>query len=473
MLDKVKQNRTRFKVILGILLILITISVCVAMYAWAWYTTFGNGSIEAQVAKWDVQFGMGNTVFTNSYDYVVSERLAPGTEGQYTMVLNSQDTEVAYAYKIEIRNIINKPQNLKFYNSSDEEIILTKVSTNPDTYTGIAYPETVVELNNGKAVTTEKDLSIKWKWPYETGNIINNVTGEYEGDAADTADGENAGEMSFEVSLLAWQIDPTDSANYVNATVKNKPDNKKTRIGTYDKTEPILPEVRINVLNTQTGTYEEVQITEANVNQYIGKKVDYNNSGLTWSIFYVDFANKYGDGEGTVYLKADYPTEISEALSISYDSDKTKMYTMNKEWANSDGIIDNENEQAAAYMCDPSKWEKYKNSNAKYALGGPSVDMYMDSLKQCGSTAIDYKVEGWGYGFLRADGSYSYGTDLGVFPQNELYTSPDLSGNWYLASPSIDWRNSVCLVNGRSRSIICNYYIDARGLCPLVCLDSD
>lgn len=45
--------------------------------------------------------------------------------------------------------------------------------------------------------------------------------------------------------------------------------------------------------------------------------------------------------------------------------------------------ISNLNEQAAAWLCDPSKWTAYCDTDkANYAIGGPSVEMYVKSYNQ-------------------------------------------------------------------------------------------
>ncbi len=41
----------------------------------------------------------------------------------------------------------------------------------------------------------------------------------------------------------------------------------------------------------------------------------------------------------------------------------------------------NNNEKAAAWLCAPSQWTNYADSSIKgsYAIGGPSVEMYVES----------------------------------------------------------------------------------------------
>ena len=214
-----KQRKSAGTIALVVLLLIVTIvSLILATYAWARYTTFGDGNATAQVAKWDVTFAKGSTVFTKTYNYVAPERLAPGTEGQYTMNLNSSLTEVAYAYKIEISNIQNRPTNLKFYavnGNTESEIILNDNA-------GTAAEGTVL-LDGNNVATTDKNVTIKWVWPYRTGETDEQKTAN---DIIDTAEGTNPQQMSFDVTLTAWQLNPADG------TVTPNPDATNTTIGT-------------------------------------------------------------------------------------------------------------------------------------------------------------------------------------------------------------------------------------------------
>ena len=65
--------------------------------------------------------------------------------------------------------------------------------------------------------------------------------------------------------------------------------------------------------STITVDGQPVKLTKDNFGEYLGMKVDYHpqtphsdyGTSQTYRIFYVDYDNKYGDGAGTIYLKAD------------------------------------------------------------------------------------------------------------------------------------------------------------------------
>ena len=116
-------------------------------------------------------------------------------------------------------------------------------------------------------------------------------------------------------------------------------------------------------------------------------------------------------------------------------------------------------------MCYHGAWTTYLDSSvAKYAIGSPSAEMYIDAWNQYkGSKLLDYK---WvasgaslkyesaganGYAYAPAYGSTSI-TDFGTgSAQHSLTTEANsmfmTSGSyWWLASPSCYDANSVCRV---------------------------
>lgn len=203
---KVKGNAGLI-VLIALVIAIITASLCVSMYAWAKYKTREQGGAVATVAKWDVTFTKGSTMFTESYNYVATERLAPGTEGAYTITVNSTNTEVAYKYTIVMSNIQGKPTNLHFYTDAahQHEITLTDNGTK-----AVVYNEVQVDLDSTthKAATSDS-VTIYWWWPYETGSGAAEIASN---DAIDTADGVAGGTMSFNVTLTAWQVEPGEQS---------------------------------------------------------------------------------------------------------------------------------------------------------------------------------------------------------------------------------------------------------------------
>ena len=232
----------------------------------------------------------------------------------------------------------------------------------------------------------------------------------------------------------------------------------------------------------------------ANPQAYYGKKVtNYKASDSdtnTYRIFYVDKDNYFKDGYNTIYLKADFSGSVS--CSTSYDASQTLIKRMNPLWATKGNTvkaetttISNEKEQAAAWLCDPSKWTAYCDTDkANYAIGGPSVEMYVKSYNQThGDDALGCQyqtnnVPGYIYKVkdkIQNDGWYTNGDTLDYsMTYKSMYCGQNgnKTGYWWLASPSAYGPYRVCLVYGRSAYLYYNSYNADCGVSPLVSLKS-
>lgn len=232
----------------------------------------------------------------------------------------------------------------------------------------------------------------------------------------------------------------------------------------------------------------------ANPQAYYGKKVtNYKASDSdtnTYRIFYVDKDNYFKDGYNTIYLKADFSGIVS--CSTSYDANQTLIKKMNPLWATKGNTvkaktttISNENEQAAAWLCDPSKWTAYCDTDkANYAIGGPSVEMYVKSYNQThGDDALGCQyqtsyVPGYIYkvnNTIQNDGWY---TNSNILDYSMTYKSMycgekgNKTGDWWLASPSASNPDRVCYVSGLNARLRLSGYNYHFGVSPLVSLKS-
>ena len=234
----------------------------------------------------------------------------------------------------------------------------------------------------------------------------------------------------------------------------------------------------------------------ANPQAYYGKKVtNYKVSDSdtnTYRIFYVDKDNDFKDGYNTIYLKADFSGSVH--CSTSYDASQTLIKRMNPLWATKGNTVEaetttisNKNEQAAAWLCDPSKWTAYCDTDkANYAIGGPSVEMYVRSYNQThGDDALGCQyqtnnVPGYGYkvnGTIQNSGWYTNDDTLDYsMTYKSMYCGQNgnKTGDWWLASPSADVSGSgyVCRVGGYWARLGNGSYGSGDGVSPLVSLKS-
>ena len=156
---------------------------------------------------------------------------------------------------------------------------------------------------------------------------------------------------------------------------------------------------------------------------------------------------------------------------------------MNKKWYTERGTSTtwNANEHEASWLCSPSQWTKYKNSNATYAIGSPSTEMYCDSYNSVNHSAGNYKitcqyqtskVPGYGYlvnGTALNSGLYTNDNTLDATGYSTMYCKSGSLG-WWLASPPAQFDNGVCFVNGYG-SFLSAYGASASySICPIVSL---
>lgn len=232
----------------------------------------------------------------------------------------------------------------------------------------------------------------------------------------------------------------------------------------------------------------------ANPQAYYGKKVtNYKASDSdtnTYRIFYVDKDNDFKDGYNTIYLKADFSGIVS--CSTSYDASQTLIKKMNPLWATKENTvatekttISNQNEQAAAWLCDPSKWTAYCDTDkANYAIGGPSVEMYVKSYNQThGDDALGCQyqtndVPGYIYKVNNTIQNGGWYTNNDTLDYSMTYKSMycgqngNKTGYWWLASPSAYISSRVCSVDGFRARLDSYRYSGIYGVSPLVSLKS-
>ena len=257
---------------------------------------------------------------------------------------------------------------------------------------------------------------------------------------------------------------------------------KMPKIKTLDGTTLIL---------TKAGTADTTD-NYVKASDYYGEAIDYqgNTSDTkTYRLFYVDFDNKYKDGEGTIYLKADW-TEDTIKLSEQIENytpnlnAKTKFVNMNPKWAeaNSTDIarnletneitavtLDASNEIASAWLTDTNVWKNYANGTENktgneaniyttgdgssnytinYAIGAPSADMLLDSYNEKSGKHYSVRIYGPGYQYSDENGENYANYQADVFNEQSMYSSS--TSNRWLASPASSYSNneSVCSVNG-------------------------
>ena len=155
---------------------------------------------------------------------------------------------------------------------------------------------------------------------------------------------------------------------------------------------------------------ETVTLTPENLGEYIGKKVtNYKKGEATeesitigeesytvsteYYLYYVDFGNKYGDGAGTIYLKArsnshgysNIPT-TEELTEADLANEKIKIKNLNPALF-AEGVeppsFDNNNMKMVRWLTNTEHWDGLRDTSfsdkINYVVGAPSLEMFVDS----------------------------------------------------------------------------------------------
>ena len=323
-------------------------------------------------------------------------------------------------------------------------------------------------------------------------------------------------------TFIGWYTNLSNGKQYDNGDTI---DFSTTEVTLYAKWSAIPPS--INNIPTITMTQNEAK-------NYYGQIIDtvntttYNpntNDQRTWRVFYIDTENKYGDGKGTVYIKADevstktlrFSTSIEETNIEGYTSvfntlSGTRYYKISGDnVVNSSGTTINtlllklnptyavgrkkisstifyEAEKAAAYLSDKTQFTDYADTRANYAIGSPSAEMWIDSWNSVyGSThkfnyQYNVNVDGTtgqqslpGYQFNYNGSAWSQAggadlIDINTIDKTGLYQST--KGMWF-STPAIVF-GGASLVRLSPLGFIGNATINMRyAYSPVVSLSSN
>ena len=222
--------------------------------------------------------------------------------------------------------------------------------------------------------------------------------------------------------------------------------------------------------------YTGEPITEVSEINY-GDRVNYvskGNSSLIWRIFYDDEEYVYlisskSDGSNTVdgCTLSEYPGS-SKTYSGSADITDSFLQSLNSQWFEVLGNAPstNDNAKAVAYLMDQDVWDEYKDSeeNASYAIGGPTLELFINSYNNSEETSNIIEITSCnsvGYS-ENTGGNYILETY-----NNGIYNN-GTSSYWWLASPHSSNSNRIYYLEG-SVGVLGRYIVsNSRGLRPVV-----
>jgi len=192
-----KKKKIMFILVLVILFLLIIAFSIGTSYSK--YTTTVKGEGISQIAKWSFKANgenktMSTIALKDTYDNtkLTDGKIAPGTSGNFTIVVDATGCDVGLSYQVNFRNEKNKPTNLKFTLGDTTVNTLEELE---DLLSGIIAANDTLK---------ERIIQINWQWPFET--KVNNLE---ENDKLDTKQAIEFENYTFDVSITGTQLIPT------------------------------------------------------------------------------------------------------------------------------------------------------------------------------------------------------------------------------------------------------------------------
>ena len=229
-------------------------------------------------------------------------------------------------------------------------------------------------------------------------------------------------------------------------------------------------------------THIDFETLESSYGKVVSGYTGYSATDVTeWKLLYVDEENRDAFIISSNTLEAPQPTENGIPLvsksGVSYTgSNNVASFEYGKKYnglwlekCNSESKY--ENAKATAYMCDPSNWTKYVTGKAKYAAGGPTLEILVSSIYN--KQVKEFKEQSYtGSGqTIKNTNNMGYPNVItsAILEVGNLYNTGD---NYWIASPSSDWGEAIRGVSSSAKKII--YGIDRSsstyGARPVVCL---
>ena len=139
----------------------------------------------------------------------------------------------------------------------------------------------------------------------------------------------------------------------------------------------------------------------------------------------------------------------------------------------------NENMKAVAYMLDTKAWSNFKDTTGKasYVIGGPTIEMTLDSYSQKHNVQYKAKVnDKIGYQLSKDNGSTWKNDYVEMLDANDsLYiinNTTNASAMWF-CSPAANGNNNVMNIGFNGNVTGSGYSVKSLGFRPLICLNSN
>ena len=191
-----KNNKKK----IGLIILLVVVLLAIILgYTFSKYTQSVDIQTSSSVAKWQFAGSIENSKNSSTTseislaDTIDSEtitdgKIAPGTSGEFDIIIDADGSEVDIDYTISLIEETNKPTNLFFSYAGTTYNNLTDLISS-------AISSGTISKNGDQTVT----YTISWEWPYETevGGVLQ--------DDIDLADGQNITDYTFTIEIVGTQ----------------------------------------------------------------------------------------------------------------------------------------------------------------------------------------------------------------------------------------------------------------------------
>lgn len=192
--------KRRKRIVLLVIAIIAILVSFIGGQSYAKYMSKITGQGTADIASWKFKVNEKEeqiqTIYLKSKvnnETLTSNKIAPGTEGDFQIKIDATGSEVGINYSIRFENESQKPTNLKF------------------TYDGKVYnslsdlQHDLIGVINSNDEEKVKILTITWEWKYETGNTDQEKAVN---DIIDTQEAKIISNYSFDVIISGIQVMP-------------------------------------------------------------------------------------------------------------------------------------------------------------------------------------------------------------------------------------------------------------------------
>ena len=193
------MNKKKKILLVAIILLMMLLSF-IGGKTFSKYVSQIQGAGTAEIANWifkvngkeDIVQSV-NLVSTYNNETLINNKIAPGTSGNFNIVVDATGSEVGVDYTINFLNESEKPQNLVFIHNEQKYTNLQELG---EDLSG------TIDANDENKTRT---ITIYWEWQYEVGENQNEI---HQNDMIDTKNAKEIENYHFDINVIGTQVMP-------------------------------------------------------------------------------------------------------------------------------------------------------------------------------------------------------------------------------------------------------------------------